>query len=166
MTMKDLHAAIMNLPDRASNHPGFTHGELIAYKYGHRDARHAAAELALAAAPEQVSEAASTGSPRLWFIKGWDAARMHEGLRGSVESDDAMRACMEHVPAASAHPAQGEQAPPETSEGGNTSLEYMQEIERLVREYGDAVRGDSAWVSPSIARKKLLSVIRKGTLSD
>jgi hypothetical protein len=46
--MDALHAAIMNLP---CNPPERSSGELrVAYKLGHRDARHAAAELAAALA--------------------------------------------------------------------------------------------------------------------
>jgi hypothetical protein len=43
----DLHAAIMNLPSLGN--PDYMPAEAIAYKLGHRDARHAAAELALSA---------------------------------------------------------------------------------------------------------------------
>lgn len=39
-----LHAAIMNLP--CAPYPGYDDKEMRAYKYGHKDARHAAAELA------------------------------------------------------------------------------------------------------------------------
>jgi hypothetical protein len=44
--MSDLHAAIMNI--HLGNGVSSGAGELVAYKTGHRDARHAAAELALA----------------------------------------------------------------------------------------------------------------------
>lgn len=49
----DLHAAIMNLPCGTPNIPGVN--SEIAYKLGHRDARHAAAELVVAApkAPQE-----------------------------------------------------------------------------------------------------------------
>ena len=45
----DLHGQIMNIPGSGGlSEIGTTHGEQLAYKRGHRDARHAAAELALA----------------------------------------------------------------------------------------------------------------------
>lgn len=45
----DLHERIMNLPGAGGlSEIGTTHGEQLAYKRGHRDARHAAAELAIA----------------------------------------------------------------------------------------------------------------------
>lgn len=46
MELNNLHAAIMNLPCKP---PALAKSaEVHAYQYGHRDARHAAAELALA----------------------------------------------------------------------------------------------------------------------
>ena len=47
----NLHNEIMNLP--AKPYPGYDDKQLMAYKYGHKDARHAAAELALKA-EEQI----------------------------------------------------------------------------------------------------------------
>ena len=44
----DLHDAIMNLPQNKAAMQHMTPGERLAYRVGHRDARHAAAELALA----------------------------------------------------------------------------------------------------------------------
>lgn len=62
--MNDLHAAIMNLPNGKS-FADFEESitQRIAYKAGHRDARHAAAELvsaALAAQPEAKAEQGKT----------------------------------------------------------------------------------------------------------
>lgn len=48
--MKDLHDAILNLPSTPDKTAGANF--VLAYKIGHRDARHAAAELVVAA-PEQ-----------------------------------------------------------------------------------------------------------------
>ena len=46
----DLHGQIMNLPGSGGlSEIGTTQGEQLAYKRGHRDARHAAAEIALKA---------------------------------------------------------------------------------------------------------------------
>ncbi len=46
----DLHGQIMNLPGSGGlSEIGTTQSEQLAYKRGHRDARHAAAELALVA---------------------------------------------------------------------------------------------------------------------
>lgn len=68
MNKNDLHAAIMNLtctpPERSS-------GELrVAYKLGHRDARHAAAELALTArSPVQEAQSApAVGEPKRVYL--------------------------------------------------------------------------------------------------
>lgn len=44
----DLHAAIMNIP--AEPAPDYSPGQQSAYKFGHKDARHAAAELAVVTA--------------------------------------------------------------------------------------------------------------------
>lgn len=49
---KDLHAAIMNLGCMPDRNPAQEPSYCLGYKYGHRDMRHAAAELALAA-PQQ-----------------------------------------------------------------------------------------------------------------
>ena len=54
MTPAELHAAIMNLPCLDSEGAGFSDAYLYAYRCGHRDARHAAAELVLAALPAAV----------------------------------------------------------------------------------------------------------------
>jgi hypothetical protein len=57
-TAGTLHAAIMNLP---ADGPGLVgwHADCTqtAYRLGHRDARHAAAELVIAAAPESAQTA-------------------------------------------------------------------------------------------------------------
>lgn len=45
----DLHRRIMNIPFAVPDDVAWTHGEIQAAKIGHRDARHAAAELALEA---------------------------------------------------------------------------------------------------------------------
>lgn len=52
----DLHNAIMNLPADVPKSCG-SHDLMLAYKIGHRDARHAAAELALSAISAQVPAA-------------------------------------------------------------------------------------------------------------
>jgi hypothetical protein len=49
----ELHRDIMNLPLKPGWHAGFDSFEELAYKTGHRDARHAAAELALSALSRQ-----------------------------------------------------------------------------------------------------------------
>jgi hypothetical protein len=44
----NMHGRIMNLPGAGGlSEIGTTHGEQLAYKRGHRDARHAAAEIAV-----------------------------------------------------------------------------------------------------------------------
>lgn len=55
----DLHDAIMRL--KQTPYPGFTDAQLQAYKYGHKDARHAAAELALGYVAASASCAAVSG---------------------------------------------------------------------------------------------------------
>jgi len=45
----NLHNLIMNLPCKPNSDNFLDAGTLLTYKYGHRDARHAAAELAIAA---------------------------------------------------------------------------------------------------------------------
>jgi hypothetical protein len=51
MNKTELHAAIMNLPCKPPALTGAN--EVWAYQYGHRDARHAAAELSLSASQPQ-----------------------------------------------------------------------------------------------------------------
>lgn len=74
--MSDLHGDIMNLPCDPSHSPvGGVNAEL-AYKYGHRDARHAAAELAAA----HEAELSQLKAER-------DALRLEAGsLRGSCKA--------------------------------------------------------------------------------
>lgn len=56
-TAADLHAAIMNLPCGVPNHDGIPYDFDLAYRTGHRDARHAAAELAAShPAPQAAAE--------------------------------------------------------------------------------------------------------------
>lgn len=52
---KDLHDEIMNLPASGADDYDEYPNEKVAYKIGHRDARHAAANLVLAAAPQVVA---------------------------------------------------------------------------------------------------------------
>ncbi|OOE15162.1 hypothetical protein BSR09_00735 [Stutzerimonas degradans] len=59
--MSDLHGDIMNIPCDPTRSPvGGVNAEL-AYKYGHRDARHAAAELASAHHAERAKPAEAEG---------------------------------------------------------------------------------------------------------
>jgi hypothetical protein len=51
----DLHRDIMNLPCKLHEYPNYTDGEKIAHQQGHRDARHAAAELVAARASSLVA---------------------------------------------------------------------------------------------------------------
>lgn len=53
--VSDLSAAIMNIPHNENNQQSYDRHDLrVAYKVGHRDARHAAAELALAASQHKA----------------------------------------------------------------------------------------------------------------
>lgn len=74
--MSDLHGDIMNLPCDPSRSPtGGVNAEL-AYKHGHRDARHSAAELAAAHEPDMSQLRAER-----------DALRLEAGsLRGSCKA--------------------------------------------------------------------------------
>jgi hypothetical protein len=54
----DLHNAIMNLPCKRTMSHFAGRDEMLAYKEGHRDARHAAAELAIAPASQEGAHAA------------------------------------------------------------------------------------------------------------
>jgi hypothetical protein len=50
MSASNLHGRILNLPGAGGlSEIGTTHGEQLAYRRGHSDARHAAAELAIEA---------------------------------------------------------------------------------------------------------------------
>ena len=71
----DLHNAIMNIPCKMGRAIAMNGASAQAYKEGHRDARHAAAELALAsqaapAAPEQVQAEPATKACGQCFGKG------------------------------------------------------------------------------------------------
>lgn len=59
----DLHAAIMNLPCKPE--AGWTNIEKLTYKIGHRDARHAAAELVASASGSISSEIESSREAKL-----------------------------------------------------------------------------------------------------
>lgn len=69
--MSDLHGQIMNLPAHPS--PNLDDAELMAYKEGHRDARHAAAELALSA-PQVKPLPPATVPDNMQDWKGMDGA--------------------------------------------------------------------------------------------
>jgi homoserine kinase len=58
--MDDLHAAIMNIP--YPDQTGMEAREILAYKAGHRDARHAAAELAAALSQPAAAQGDSSYS--------------------------------------------------------------------------------------------------------
>lgn len=36
--------------------------------------------------------------PRVWFIQGWDQRGMYHGLKGSIDTDIALRERMQHIP--------------------------------------------------------------------
>lgn len=59
--MSDLHGEIMNIPCDPSRAPVAGVNAELAYKYGHRDARHAAAELAAAHGAERAQPAEAKG---------------------------------------------------------------------------------------------------------
>lgn len=81
----DLHGQIMNLPGAGGlSEIGTTQGEQLAYKRGHRDARHAAAELALTADAEieRLRGALSEISKADMTTKGFQMMAI-EALQGS-----------------------------------------------------------------------------------
>lgn len=59
--MSDLHGDIMNIPCDTTRSPAGGVNAELAYKYGHRDARHAAAELASAHEAERAHPAEAEG---------------------------------------------------------------------------------------------------------
>lgn len=73
----DLHGRIMNLPAEPEKGQGINY--TLAYKHGHRDARHAAAELALKA--NAIADAARA-------VLAW---RVNEPMRGDLRDNDRSR---------------------------------------------------------------------------
>ena len=67
--MSDLHGEIMNIPCDPSRAPVAGVNAELAYKYGHRDARHAAAELAAAHGAERAQPAEAEGVERWSELK-------------------------------------------------------------------------------------------------
>ncbi|WP_312381576.1 hypothetical protein [Stutzerimonas balearica] len=65
--MSDLHGEIMNIPCDPSRAPVAGVNAELAYKYGHRDARHAAAELAAAHGAERAQPEEAE-----WVVFGFD----------------------------------------------------------------------------------------------
>lgn len=82
--MSDLHAAIMNLPCKHGDWSG-ENGNM-AYKIGHRDARHAAAELAseYAASHQRLKEA-------LWVCAEHNALHFGENHNTVIQAREALR---------------------------------------------------------------------------
>ena len=95
--MSDLHAQIMNIPcDRPDTS---AMGKATAYKLGHRDARHAAAEMALSSvtltlsAAMQLPEVRELRDAATQFAKaamsgsdlGWPLVNLHEALAPFTE---------------------------------------------------------------------------------
>jgi len=74
----DLHDAIMNLPCKRTMSHFATRDMMIAYKEGHRDARHAAAELALGAevAPAGAQNALHKAVPEGCYLS-WDGKNVY-----------------------------------------------------------------------------------------
>lgn len=73
--MSDLHGEIMNIPCDPSRAPVAGVNAELAYKYGHRDARHAAAELAAAHGAERAQPAEAEG------VVAWAPSTALEKLR-------------------------------------------------------------------------------------
>lgn len=105
------------------------------------------AEVQAAAQPEHLSDAR-----KLYFIKGWDARGMAHGLRGSAETDRAMREHMSGVFA----PPQAPQAPAPAQTAGcaqHTMRGYCMACERWISyqeadqapAVGDARKDFEAW---------------------
>lgn len=90
----DLHDQIMNLPCKRTMSHFATKADLIHYKEGHRDARHAAAELALATPP--VASGVLPELPYEDYIEG------HHGDLASGYTADQMRAYGQACAAAAA----------------------------------------------------------------
>lgn len=65
---KELHDQIMNLPCRRANHSFPNTESRLLYKEGHRDARHAAAELAIGYVPEASSANGAVGEVERFSI--------------------------------------------------------------------------------------------------
>lgn len=83
----DLHNAIMNLPCKRADHEFMNAEHRMLYKNGHRDARHAAAELALA-------HPAAAVEPKAW------ESEMHKG----ADAKRVMMSAFAHAPSELSHP--------------------------------------------------------------
>ena len=105
--MTDLHEKIMNLPGTCGlSEIGTTHGEQLAYKRGHRDARHAAAEMALESDAEidslrtQLAEAQAEAGQ--WKVQVWELARVLNCLPSTyVDGNAHVQRAAERLQAAS-----------------------------------------------------------------
>lgn len=77
----DLHSAIMNLPCNAGRAIAMNGASMQAYKQGHRDARHAAAELVAASVGAQVApDGAVAGEPKpLGYISKYEREVLEGG---------------------------------------------------------------------------------------
>lgn len=93
--MADLHAEIMNIPADHEKSNGDYKSKREAYIFGHRDARHAAAELALSTNAGEAAPVAwcmSVKAPKPWFGKGWTFS--------PVQTENANMPLYAHPPAA------------------------------------------------------------------
>ena len=84
--MSDLHGEIMNIPCDPSRAPVAGVNAELAYKYGHRDARHAAAELAAAHGAERAQPAEAEGVVEMG-TDAWMALHLLDRMDTSADEE-------------------------------------------------------------------------------